>query len=224
MRLSEISRELEMPKSTLLPILQTMVQERYIGKDDSERYGLGFALLEIGAAARSAFSVSEQIRENLKMLVDQFTETCYYGVLEGGKVLYMEKVDSTQPLRMLTSIGHRLPAYATGIGKALLMEKTEAELKALYADNMAPLTKNTLQSTAILYQQLQQAKALGYAWEIEESTEHIRCFAVPVRVNGEITGAVSIAIPVFRYQEEQKEIIIQALKNTADRIAKGFCF
>jgi len=158
------------------------------------------------------------------MLVDQFTETCYYGVLEGGKVLYMEKVDSTQPLRMLTSIGHRLPAYATGIGKALLMEKTEAELKALYADNMAPLTKNTLQSTAILYQQLQQAKALGYAWEIEESTEHIRCFAVPVRVNGEITGAVSIAIPVFRYQEEQKEIIIQALKNTADRIAKGFCF
>ena len=70
--------------------------------------------------------------------------------------------------------------------------------------------------------QLQKAKELGYSWEIEESTEHIRCFAVPVRKNGEIVGAVSIAIPIFRYHKEKEKNIIKALKETAEKIENGF--
>ena len=73
-----------------------------------------------------------------------------------------------------------------------------------------------------LYEQLQKAKKLGYAWEVEESTQHIRCFAVPVRKNGEIIGAVSIAIPLFRYQKEQENSIIKMLKETAKKIENGF--
>jgi DNA-binding IclR family transcriptional regulator len=63
--------------------------------------------------------------------------------------------------------------------------------------------------------QLEEAKKDGYAWEIEESTDHIRCFAVPVRIQGKITGAISMAIPLFRYQEEKKEEIIAALQKNA---------
>lgn len=223
MRLAEISRELDVPKSTLLPILQTLVDHRYISKDGLEGYAPGFGLLGLGAAARSVFSASGYVRDNLESLVARFSETCYYGVLEGGSVLYLDKADSPQPIRMLTEIGHRLPAYATGIGKALLLEKSREQLDSLYPDELKPLTKNTLPDVQTLYMQLQQANALGYTWETEESTEHIRCFAVPVRVNGEITGAVSIAIPVFRYREEQKDAIIKALKETAQDISNGFC-
>ena len=222
LRLSDISRELDIPKSTLLPILQTMAQQRYVEKDHSERYTPGFALLDICAAAKSVFSPEEHIKSNLKNLVEAFEETCYYGVLEEGKVLYLEKIDSPQPLRMLTAIGHRLPAYATGIGKALLMDKSFEQLKALYGDKLPPLTANTLKDVKSLYRQLQQAGELGFTWEAEESTEHIRCFAVPVRKDGEITGAVSIAIPVFRYKPEKQQDIINALKNTAEKIEAGF--
>lgn len=221
MRLSDISRELNMPKSTLLPILQTLVISRYLGKDSLDRYFPGFALLSLGSAARSSFAPSDCIRENLQNLVNQFQETCYYGVPEAGEVLYLEKIDSPQPLRMLTAIGHRRPAYATGLGKALLMDHTQEQLEALYAQGMPPLTENTITDPQTLYLQLQQAKNLGYTWETEESTEHIRCFAVPVRQNGTIVGAVSIAIPLFRYREETCPTIIHALQETAASIEKS---
>lgn len=220
-RLSDISRELNMPKSTLLPILQTLVSCQYVSKDGADRYFPGFALLALGTAAKTAYGPSSFIRENLKNLVEQFRETCYYGVPEAGDVLYLEKIDSPQPLRMLTEIGRRLPAYATGLGKALLLDKSLEELKVLYADGMAPMTEHTITDPEILYRQLQEAKLLGYTWETEESTQHIRCFASPVRKNGRIVGAVSIAIPLFRYQEEDRESITKALKETTAAIEGG---
>lgn len=221
MRLRDISRELNMPKSTLLPILQTLVQQKYISKDMLDCYFPGSELIYLGAAARSILSPEKVIREHMKLLVETFEETCYYGVLEQGQVLYVEKIDSPQPLRMLTTIGHKLPAYATGLGKALLLDHSLEQLKALYGDQMPPLTKKTIIDINKLYEQLMEAKRMGYTWEIEESTEHIRCFAVPVRKNGIIQGAVSMAFPVFRYQEENKKSIIEALINTSQKIEKN---
>ena len=215
LRLADISRALEIPKSTLLPILQTMVQCRYLEKDGADRYRLGMAMLGAAAAAGRRHSSQKFIRSCLKELVGEFRETCYYGVLDEDRVLYLEKVDSPQPIRMLTSIGRRLPAYATGIGKALLADHTLAQLEALYPNGLTPLTEKTVPNIQALSAQLEGAKKDGYAWEIEESTDHIRCFAVPVRIQGKITGAISMAIPLFRYQEEKKEEIIAALKKNA---------
>lgn len=221
LRLTQISQELEVPKSTLLPILQTMAQMGYISRDESERYSPGPALLRTGAAARAVHSPGESIRSALGALVKQFGETCYYGVLDGNQVLYMEKVDSPQPLRMLTSIGHRLPAYATGLGKALLLDKTYEQLKQMYPERLESLTKNTVKDLKTLSQQLQQSRTMGYSWETEESTEHIRCFGVPLRVDGIIKGAISIAIPVFRYQKEKKEEMVEALQKTAEKLSSS---
>ena len=221
LRLSDISRQLEVPKSTLLPILQTLTEKRCISKNTYEQYLPGPALMGLGSAAGKFYTPGEHIRHCLKKLTDRFGETCYYGVPDGGDVLYLEKVDSPQPLRMLTSIGHRLPAYATGIGKALLMDHSEELLQNLYPSVLRPLTENTVTDRNALYRQLQEAKTLGYTWEVEESTEHIRCFSVPLRSGGKITGAVSIAFPVFRFKPEQQEEIIEALKQTAAEIEAG---
>lgn len=215
LRLSQISAALQVPKSTLLPILQTMQQKKFIARDDSDRYSPGIALLGAGAAAGEIYTREASIRSHLAELVERFQETCYYAVLEGGEVLYVDKVDSPQPLRMLTTIGHRLPAYATGIGKALLMDHSLAQLQALYPQGLKPITEHTLQDVEALHSQLLQARELGWTWEVEESTRHIRCFAVPVRTQGRITGAVSIAIPVFRYQEADRDRITEALQQGA---------
>lgn len=218
MRLANISRTLEIPKSTLLPILQTMTEYRYLAKDGADRYSLGMALMGASAAAGKLYSPEKCIKVCLKELVEEFSETCYYGILEGNRVLYLEKVESPQPLRMLTAIGHRLPAYATGLGKALLMDHTQKQLEDMYPEGLTPLTEKTIRDVPSLAAQLVKAREEGHTWEIEESTAHIRCFAVPVRTNGAITGAVSMAIPLFRYREEDKNGIISALQRTAQRL------
>lgn len=215
MRLSDISRILDIPKSTLLPILQTMVQSRYLFKDETDRYSPGIAMTAMSASSGNELSSTQQIRRCLEQLVDRFRETCYFGVLEKGQVFYLEKVESPNPLRMLTSTGHRLPAYATGLGKALLLDKTETEIRKLYPEGLRPLTENTVADIPSLMKQLEEAKFGGYTWEVQESTEHIRCFGVPVRIRGKIEGAISIAIPLFRYDPAEKEALVQALQESA---------
>ncbi len=217
-RLTELSRELNIPKSTLLPILQTLCDRRFLTQDESGRYGAGTALFSLGASFSGKFPILPYVHSQLEGLVQQLGETCYFGVLDKGQVLYLEKADSPQPLRMLTGVGHRLPAYATGLGKALLMELDGPGLRALYPEPLKALTEHTVTDLSRLGMQLQQARLEGYAWESEESTPHVRCFAVPVRKHGQIVAAISMTIPLFRYAETQKERILDALTETSRRI------
>ena len=177
--------------------------------------GLVVGMGAMSASSGNELSSTQQIRRCLEQLVDRFRETCYFGVLEKGQVFYLEKVESPNPLRMLTSTGHRLPAYATGLGKALLLDKTESEIRKLYPEGLRPLTENTVADIPSLMKQLEEAKVGGYTWEVQESTEHIRCFGVPVRIRGKIEGAISIAIPLFRYDPAEKEALVQALQESA---------
>ena len=219
-RLADLSRSLGIPKSTLLPILQTLCANHYLIQDDYGRYGAGTALFSLGATFSGSFPVLSYIRRELEALVEILGETCYFGILEEGQVLYLEKQDSPQPLRMLTAPGQRLPAYATGIGKALLMETGTDALRALYPNGLAPITSNTITDPALLAAQLQQARKDGYTWESEESTPHVRCFAVPVRKNGKIVAAISVSIPIFRYDDRKKDTMVEALQKTAAAISE----
>lgn len=217
-RLTDLSRELDIPKSTLLPILQTLCAQQYLTQDESGRYGAGTSLFSLGAAFAGKFPILPYVHQVLESLVQQLGETCYFGVLDGGHVLYLEKADSPQPLRMLTTVGRRLPAYATGIGKALLMETDPIQLTRLYPEPLVPLTEHTITDLTQLSIQLRLARLDGYAWESEESTPHVRCFAVPIRKHGVIIAAISVTIPLFRYDEGQKELILEKLKAASKQI------
>lgn len=218
-RLADFSRELGIPKSTLLPILQTLCSHRYLNYSDGV-YEVGTALFSLGADFSGRFPTLKLVRTELNELVKIFGETCYFGVLEDGNVLYVDKVDSPQPLRILISTGKKLPAYATGIGKALLMDKSEAELKALYSDGLKPLTQNTVTDVNKLLKQLSLAKKEGYAQEVEESVEHIRCFAVPIKKHNKVVAAISVAIPVFRFVSGNEKVYAATLKTAAEKISR----
>jgi DNA-binding IclR family transcriptional regulator len=174
----------------------------------------------MGASFSGCFPLLKFVREELTSLVGELGETCYFGVLDGSNVLYLDKVESPQPLRMLTSTGRKLPAYATSIGKALLLQKSYDELCQMYPAGLSPLTARTVTELPVLFAQLQEGLANGYAWEVEESTEHIRCFAVPITKCGRIVASISVAIPLFSYQDEVKHTYISTLQKHANQISK----
>ena len=137
-------------------------------------------------------------------------------------MLYLDKVESPQPLRMLTSTGRKLPAYATSIGKALLLQKSYEDLCQMYPAELVPLTSRTIKELSVLYAQLQESLRNGYTWEVEESTEHIRCFAVPILKNDKIIASISVAIPLFRYRDKDQQQYISTLQKHAKQISKVF--
>lgn len=214
-RLADINKNLSIPKSTLLPILQTMCAEGYLSQNAAGEYAPGAVLFSFGSHLRGKFPFMDFVSRKLGELVDRFGETCYFGVPDGGDVLYLDKADSIHPLRMLISTGMRLPAYSTGIGKALLCDMTKSQLEALYPGGLCKVTENTITSFDKLSEQLKLAREAGYSCEIEESTLHIRCFGVPIRKNGIVAAAVSIAVPIFRYNDDMGKDMISELKKTA---------
>ena len=218
-RLTELSVELNIPKSTLLPILQSLCEMGYLTQKSGGLYFMGLSLFSMCASFAGRFPVLEFVKKELNSLVELFDETCYFGILEGANVLYIEKSESTNPLRMLVDTGRRLPAYATGVGKALLVDKSESELLALYPEGLKPLTDRTVTDFKRLKSELTVARSTGYVEEIEESTAHIRCYGVPIRKSGRTVAAISMAIPTFRFNEDKGGEIRHALMECAKRIS-----
>jgi len=219
--LADLARILEAPKSSLFPIVQTLYQLGMLAHNkESGKYTIGYKAYEIGYGYLSSGRLKEDISDILNEMVAECLETCYLAELVDGDVFYLMRIDSPETIRMVASPGRKLPAYSTGVGKALLSGKTKNELAGLYPEGLKSLTENTITDMNVLYDQIQDIRRTGIAFEVEESTPHVRCLAVPIRSDGEIIAAMSVAVPVFRYSKEKEQLIIKLLKENQKRIER----
>lgn len=211
MTLTNISNHLDAPKSSIHPMLQTLVLRGYLNYNETTYiYSIGALCFEIGCKYIDSGNLSSDIDEILDNITKNCQETCHLAELSGSEVFYLHKKDSPKSIRMFSSPGKRLAAYATSLGKALLSSMSDEEVKQLYPRGLYAITEKTITSMDELLQQLHQVKETGFAFEVEESNQHIRCIAVPIMVHDKARYAISVAVPVFRYTVE-KEKQIQGL-------------
>ena len=205
--LTELAVALKAPKSSLFPIVHTLEQRKYIMCDaGSGKYRLGLRTYIIGASCTSQSGF-----EPLINIMNSVTE-------EGGNVLYVAKKDSPQAIRMISWVGTKLPANATAIGKALLSDLTDEQIRDMYRDGLPKLTEHTISDIDLLLGQIEQIRCGEIATETEESTPQMRCFAVPIRQNGRVDAALSISVPIFRYTDEKRVQICQCLREAQQQI------
>lgn len=218
--LTELSQALHAPKSSLFPIVHTLEERRYLRQDHGTgRYTVGPGALVLGAAF-SADRGLAPIVQVMKDVVDKCQETCQLGILDQGNVLYVEREDSTQAIRLISWVGTRLPANATAIGKALLSGLTDEEVRALYAQGLPRLTEQTIANLEELLVQLREIRAGALATEREESTDQLACWAAPLRRQGKVFAALSISVPLFRCQPEKIELVCRSLRAAQQEIEK----
>lgn len=214
--LTEISKAILVPKSTLYPILQTMIDMNYIqlGKD-SFRYKLGVSTFCIGSAYSQDEYMLEFTRAIMKNVVAEIKEICQMGVLEGNNVLYVlkEEPEVGLDIRIISRVGKRLPAYCTALGKALLSNYDIDEVKKLYPKGLIPYTDNTITDFDILNNQLLTIRKEHIAKEYEEVTNGLCCYAVPLESNGNVIAALSVSVPTFRATTEKLNLITDLLLN-----------
>ena len=155
----------------------------------------------IGNTYLDEASALREIHRLMHDIVTACHETCHLGSLKNGDVYYLKKVETPLRSRTVTVEGRSLPAYATGVGKALLADYQLPQLKALYYDGLYPLTEHTITDFRLLADQLAEIRASGFAYECEESTRGIRCIGVPLRKSGKVVAALSVAFPLERYSD-----------------------
>lgn len=221
--LTDLAGMLQAPKSSLFPIVHTLCEMGMLSLDKStSRYSIGFKAYEVGNVYVRRGGLAADIQAEMHDIVAQCGETCLFAQLVGGDVFYLFKVDSTEAVRTVVSPGQRLPAYATGIGKALLAGKSKEEIQALYPQGLIALTSHTITDVDRLYYQLEEIERNGLAFECEESTPYIRCVAVPLRKDGHVRAAMSIAVPIFRYNPEKEAQVIRLLREAQIKIESLF--
>jgi len=219
--LSEITRRTGILTGTISPILKTMLEEGFLEMTPTgNRYKIGIQAYYIGLAFSSGNSTLELVRKEMEVLSRVCGETCQLGVLRGGEVFYLVKVEGNESVRVVSDVGGSLPAYATALGKAVLSQFSGEELKALYPEGLQKLTGNTVTVLEELEGQMAAIRETGFSYEEGESGEHTSCIGTPIYQSGNIVAGLSVVYPTFRKSEEHMRIIEAALVRCREHIEK----
>ena len=220
MSLTQLSQTLGIPKGSLHPILKTMEAMSFIQVGNEGNYSIGQAAYFVGASYTKNSDLLQEIDYVAKNVSKSVNQTVYFSVLSGGDVLYLLEERVQTPVTIQARRGYKFPAYATGIGKALLSDVSLAELHALYPQGLKKLTDYTIDDFDVLYDQLLKIQAFGFSYEKEESNEGVQCIGAPITYNHHVIAAMSIATPVFYYTEEFEEKARNALGKARTEIEK----
>jgi DNA-binding IclR family transcriptional regulator len=219
---TELSRELEINKSTVSKILSTFENNRFLVKNSENRkYRLGLRLFELGSLVADQMDLQKVAYPYMEELNRKVKETVHLVVMDDFEIVYINKVESLQSLRIGTRVGGRLPAYCTGVGKVLLAALPSKELNLFLKKNpLKRFTTNTITDPEKLKESLTQIRAQGYALDLEEFSQGLMCVASPIfNYSQKEIGAISISGPSHRMQEKNLEYLIALMKSTAQQIS-----
>lgn len=210
--MAEVCREVGAPKGSISPILHTMADSGYVAYDGlTKRYTIGLKTYLLGKSFDRESTSMSLFMAAMRDVTAACGETCQLGVLDHGRVLYVAKVDSPQPVRLTSSIGKTLPIHYTAIGKALVSELPEAEVRSMLAEPLERPTRATVRNVDELLAQLAEVRREGFAYDREEATEAVQCVAVGIRRHGVIEYGLSVTTPSYRLTDEKRTRIKEAL-------------
>ncbi|KRB76075.1 IclR family transcriptional regulator [Nocardioides sp. Root190] len=215
MTLSELSRAADLPKSTVHRLLARLVE---LGAVEHHRsgYKIGLGLLQLGAGTPAGY-MRDLGLPHLSQLHRWSGATVHFAVLRQFDVVYLEKLSTRDSPASITSIGGRLPANCTAIGKALLAHENFEDLAAFLPNPMPRMTARSVTDVTTLIDELRAVRDSGVAREDGEAQPGLTCIASPVLLNGFAIGAVSLG---FESGTELPPRAEQALGMTARRIAE----
>jgi IclR family acetate operon transcriptional repressor len=203
--LTECAEILGYSKPTTYRTLRTFARRGFLQIDEERGvYTLGVTLLRLGMFFLEQLDLRREALPVLNELAEQTGETVHLGVLSGFEVVYIEKVESRHAVRMFSRVGHTMPAWSTGVGKAILSflptEQLDAALPAVFERR----TPHTGTSRPELLAEFAAIRTRGYSTDDVENEEGIRCAGAPVfDHSGAVCGAISVAGPATRITRER---------------------
>jgi DNA-binding IclR family transcriptional regulator len=189
-----------LPVSTVHRFLANLVTTGFLNRDVEGLHYLGVACFSIGQAAAGQLDIRRLSLPYLRKLNHQTRETIHLTVRNGLSAVYVEKLDSPEPLRIYSRIGAAVPLHCTAVGKVLLAYMPiDEQTRVLSGLDLQRLTPNSVGNLADLRTELSRVRKNGYATDLEEHELHIRCAAAPIwDHSGSVQSSLSITAPAFR--------------------------
>lgn len=217
---SQIRKELEIPKSSLHGLLETLSMRGFLDQTPDGEFRIGLGAFEVGSAWHANVDLTHSAAASLRALVRSMNQTGHVGVLSGRDIIYTLKEESDQPIRLVSAVGKRLPAHATALGKVLLGALTDDEIHALLGDPLPVLTDSTIRECRALIKVVHEAQKRGYAVDRGESTLGVTCFAAPILdMHNRIAAAISLSTIDNDHNQRSEAAYIQGVIETAAEIS-----
>ena len=198
--LAQVAASLQLHKSTAHRFLMVLEKHRMVERTPGGKFRLGLRLFDLGNRAVEQYDLRERAQPHLRRLVAETEETAHLCILEGAHVIYIDKIEPTRSVRMITRVGASNPVHCTSVGKAILAFLPEERLiDVLHRTRFERFTNRTILTAEALRTEIEKTRRRGYAVDDEELEEGLRCIAVPVLDAQRLpVAAVSVSGPSFR--------------------------
>jgi DNA-binding IclR family transcriptional regulator len=218
--LAALAEILGLNRSTTHRLAATLVGRRYLSFTPRVGYALGPKLLELGFQARAQMSLARVAREHIEALAAGTGDTVHLGVLDGARAFYLDKIPGSRRVEISSRTGERQPLRSTGLGKALILDETEARWRELYEYENREGKPYEVSLSVWLRRMGEYAKA-GHALDLEENEDRIRCVAAPIRdATNQIVGAISVSSAAQYMSDARMQALAEEVRNCARLISQ----
>jgi len=223
--LVDLSKKVGLNKSTVHRLLNTLIHRGYVSQNpENNRYKPTLKFLEIGSRVLSTLDIVDIAKPHIKRLSEKTNEVVHLVSIEKDEIVYIDKIESTNTIRMHSYIGKRIPIYCTAVGKAYMAHLDEYEFLKLWNEIVGKLikfTENTILSKDSMLSEINTIKSNGFAIDNEENEEGVICVAAPIfNYDKSVKYAISISTPKMRIDEDKIKSFGRLVKETAKEISK----
>ncbi|HEX3010429.1 MAG TPA: IclR family transcriptional regulator [Syntrophomonadaceae bacterium] len=223
--LSELAQTVNLNPSTVHRLLGTLMVRGFVDQDEHSHYKLSLKIYYIGNAATYSMDIRKIAAPFMQELWNMCNETVNLAVLDQGEVTYIDQLESNNIVivKMFARVGSRGPAYCTGSGKVLLSGLTE-DIFARYLNQtkLQKFTGDTITERVMLAKEIERVRKDGYALDLGERDEGVRCVAAPIKDQyNRIIAALSVSGPNMRMTASYvNNELVPLVKEMAGRISR----
>ncbi len=221
--LSDLARNLHLPKSSTHCLLLTLERCGYLRRHEyTRRYLFDLKLFRLANMALAGIELREQSGPFVRLLMEETGLPVHIAIMEHDEVVVVDKVEPPGAVKLATWIGKRMDPHCTGVGKAIVAYLPEEYLGRLIKEHRLPRhNENTLASAKKLREELARIRKVGYAVDNEEDEIGLRCIGAPVfDVDGHVMASISVAGTTSQITEQNWGALAEKVKQTAAAISR----
>lgn len=220
----EVAEKLKMAKSSTHDLMSSLAKLGFLNKTEDNRYRLGWRLVTLSEVLLATTELRQEAHPVMEELAARYQETIHLAVLDDTKAVYVDKLEGRQAVRVeLTSLGARLYAHCSALGKVLLAYCPEEEVnRIIQAAGLPRFTENTITDKEELIQNLAKIRKQEFAYDLEEILPDLCCVSAPIyNHTGKVIAAISMSIPAYRFrrsQTEYRDAVMRAARAISKRL------
>lgn len=219
--ISAIARETGLAKPVILRLLRTWEGAHYLIRREDGKYGVGWKFFTLAAAHSETIDLREAARPYLVQLNEQTAETVHFSALVGDEVVYVDKIEGRQAIRVYTAVGRRGPLLTTASGKAILAHQPEEFALAVVDKHGRESASTAVLSPDALLQESEQTRRRGYSINKGEWHNEVAGVGAPIfNADGTVDAALSVTFPMAGLTASRLRFLGEQVRDAAARLSK----